>query len=297
VEALLVGLAVAGSTLMWPVNRWVLAAPRTPSARLGDRRGGPEVYGFWIGVFGASVAAVASVAAGQRLDLGLVWLWGSLVGVCFGFGYCIALMRCIATGPLGPSAVVNNMGLLWPVLLGAMWIAPHALGAASWAGLGLVVGGLVMFGFSRSGGATRAASLRWALWALATWVAAGVSMSAQLVASVRAPEAPFPLACAYLATAAVFLLPFVVVGRRPLFARREMLAGAANGSLQVLSVSCMLVALRTLKPEVVYPFSVGLPVVLALLLGAVVYRERIDPLGWIGSAFGVIGLTLISVVR
>jgi hypothetical protein len=55
-----------------------------------------------------------------------------------------------------------------------------------------------------------------------------------------------------------------------------MLAGAANGSLQAVPVSCMLVALQTLGAEILFPFSVGMPVVLALLLGTLVYPERID---------------------
>jgi drug/metabolite transporter (DMT)-like permease len=298
-NALLVGLSVAASTLMWPVNRWVLSAPR-PS---GDRKtagGVPEVYGFWIGTSGAAVAAVLSLLTGQRLDIGVVWILGAVVGLAFAVGYCIALMRCLATGPLGPSAVVNNMGLLWPVVLGAVWIQPHRLGVLSWLGLGLVVAGLVAFGFSRPTpreGVTapaRGASLRWGMWALLTWVAAGVSMSTQLAASVRAPEAPLPMACAYLASAAVFLLPIVLVGRRRLASPREMAAGAANGTLQVIAVSSMLVALRTLGAEVVYPFAVGLPVVLTLLLGTVVYRERVDRAGWIASALGVVGLVALS---
>ena len=291
-DTVLVGIAVLCSTLMWPVNRWALAD-----------RGRPEVYGFWIGAFGAAVAAAASIATGQRLDIGVVWLLGAVIGVSFGFGYCIALMRCLATGPLGPSAVVNNMGMLWPVVLGALWIDPLPLGIVSWLGLGLVVAGLVCFGFSRPPGSggdkvteTRRASLRWAFWALLTFLCAGLSMSTQLVVSRRAPEAPLPLACAYLATAAAFLLPIGLVGRRRLLAPRQMAAGAANGLMQVLAVSCMLVALRTLGPEVVFPFSVGLPVILALLLGAVVYHERIDRAGWAGSVLGVVGLLLISVV-
>lgn len=152
------------------------------------------------------------------------------------------------------------------------------------------------FGAAGAGEARRA-SARWAFWALLTFQCAGLSMSTQLVVSLRAPEAPLPLACAYLATAAAFLLPIVLVGRRKLLVPRQMAAGAANGLMQTLAVSCMLLALRTLGPEVVFPFSVGLPVILALLLGALVYHERIDRAGWAGSALGVVGLILISVVK
>jgi drug/metabolite transporter (DMT)-like permease len=38
-------------------------------------------------------------------------------------------------------------------------------------------------------------------------------------------------------------------------------------------------------------------VILALLLGALVYHERIDRAGWAGSMLGLVGLILISVVK
>lgn len=282
---LYVGLSVVSSTLMWPVNRWA-----------GRSGADTEAFGFWIGLWAALISGVATVITGQRLDLPVLWGLGALVGVSFGFGYCIALMRCLATGPLGPSAVMNNMGMLWPVVVGAAWLAPHRMAPVAWVGLALVVASLGLYGLSRpTGSDARKASLRWAAWGVVAWVCAGVSMTAQLAASIWAPGQSFALVFTSLSSTAVFLLVYTRVRGRPLVRRRLVAAGAMQGVLQVVSVSTVQLALQTLHAELVYPFAIGLPIVLALLMGRLFYRERIDAVGWVASVLGVAGLVALSV--
>ena len=249
-------LSIVGSTLIWPLNR-----------RIADSGSRPLAYGFWISATGAAIALIVSIATGQDLGNPRVWLVGAVMGVAFAFGYCFALQRCVAIGPLGPSAAVNNMGLLWPVVIGAVWLDPHPLGAPSWIGLAAVAASFVLFGAATGGGGSaKRLSMAWGFWALATWVASGVSMSAQYVGSLRAPESPVPLVGACLATSAVLLLPFAIQRKALLPTRIELTAGLANGIFQVAGVTFTLLALRSLPVEVVYPFAIGVPLIATLLL-------------------------------
>jgi drug/metabolite transporter (DMT)-like permease len=278
-------ISIAASTVMWPLNRWV--------TRSGAR---PLASGCWLSLLGAALAAPAALAAGQDLLDPVAWAVGAVVGAAFAFGYCFALMKCVQIGPLGPSAAVNNMGLLWPVVLGAVWLDPHPLGIPAWIGLAAVVAALVLFGFGSAGGGgpAKRMSLTWGFWALATWVAAGVAMSVQLVGMRRFAVQPISLVCAYLATSALFLLPFAIRGKVLAPKRGELLAGAGNGALQVVSASCLFFAIRQLPVEIAYPFAIGAPLIFALVLGRVVYRDAVSPAGWNASALGIAGLVLLS---
>ena len=280
------GLSILGSTLMWPLNRWL------------TRSGGvARIYGFWIGVSGTVVSGLLCLVTGQGLSDPLIWLLGGIVGVAFAFGYCVALMRCVQIGPLGPSAAVNNMGLLWPVLLGAVWLDPHVLHLLPLAGFALIVVAIVLFGMSpsqASAGGTARVSLRWGMWALLTWISAGVSMTAQLAASLWAPGEQFPLLFAFMSVTVAIFFPVVLRKGKRMFGRTEVLAGLGNGSLQVLSISTMFLALRTFKSEVVFPYTIGTPVILAIVLGALVYRDKIGKVSAVATALGVAGLLALS---
>jgi drug/metabolite transporter (DMT)-like permease len=283
-------LSILGSTIMWPLNRWL------------SRRGGDTtVYGLWIGATGTVLAGIMALALGEDLGDPLTWLIGAVIAAAFSFGYCFALMQCIRTGPIGPSAAVNNMGLLWPVVLGAAWMNPHPLRPWHWAGLALTVAALVLFGLGKTGNAgtsgndaPRGVSLRWGFWAILTWISAGVSMTAQNYASLHVPRRPFALLFSFMGITTVVFIIVTAVGRRKVFSRTEMAAGAGNGALQVMSISAMFLALQTLNAELVFPFSIGTPVILALFLGAVVYRDRIERTGIIATVLGIAGLAALS---
>jgi drug/metabolite transporter (DMT)-like permease len=257
------------------------------------------VYGFWIGLTGAVLSGTLALAFGEDLGDPATWLIGVVIGTAFSFGYCFALMRCVRTGPIGPSAAVNNMGLLWPVLLSALWLDPHPLRPLHWGGLAATVAALILFGTSKAQAsaapdALKRISLRWGFWAILTWIAAGVSMSAQFYASLHVPGQQFALLFAFMSVTTLIFLPIVARRGRKMFSTPEVVAGASNGSLQVAAISTMFLALRSLKAEVVFPFSIGTPVILALFLGAVVYKDRIDRTGAVATALGVAGLVALS---
>ena len=86
-------------------------------------------------------------------------------------------------------------------------------------------------------------------------------MTTQLAASLWVPGEQFPLLFAIMSVTVVAFLLFVLRKGKRMFGRTEVLAGLGNGFLQVISISTMFLALRTFKSEVVFQYTIGMPVI------------------------------------
>ena len=104
---LLISIAIIGATLIWPLNRSVM--------RNGGRM---EVYGFWVALTSAIVSGCVALTIGQSLFHLTVWRIGAAMGIASGIGYSLIIMYCLRIGPIGPTVVMNNMGMVWPVVRG-----------------------------------------------------------------------------------------------------------------------------------------------------------------------------------
>lgn len=284
---LLIGIAIAAGTLIWPVNRWV--------ARNGGR---PQAYGFWASGTVLVLAACGAYVTGQSLRQPLIWQIGALIASTGAIGFYLAIMRCLRIGPVGPTAAMNNMGLVWPVVLGAVWLKPHPLGGWALLGLALVSASIICFGLHRAGPAGRAkapgVSAQWLPWALLGWTLAGCSMTGQLLGSIRVPASPVALAFVCAAVTIVLVTPFVLRLGATWCRRSEVVAGVASGFLSLTQFLATLTALTRLRAEVVFPFTVAGPLLLVLMIGRFLYHERLDVPAWAACFSGVGGLVALS---
>ena len=144
-------------------------------------------------------------------------------------------------------------------------------------------------------GATRPITTRWLLWAVAGWVLAGGSNTGQLLAAMHAPDSPFGVVLSFSGVAACVLLVVCLFRRSPLRSGRELLGGLASGAFMACTGGLIQVALQHASAAVVFPTTIGGPVVLVLLLGRLVYRERLGPWGWAACLLGVVSLALLSI--
>lgn len=98
-----------------------------------------------------------------------VWTIGAVMGLASTLGYWLVMMHCLKIGPIGPTVAMNNMGMLWPVLLGSLWLKPQPLSGQLMLGLGLVSFAMSVMGFGSSRGNASGGlpvstmSLRWFL--------------------------------------------------------------------------------------------------------------------------------------
>ena len=169
---------IVSSTVLWPLARWALADG-------GETR----AMGFWACLIAAVWSLAALVGRGASLWVGPVWLAGVVLGVAYSVGFYLLIMRCLQIGPAGPTVTLNNLGLLWPVVIGLIGFSAKAPGVGVWVGLACTILALVLMGARRGARAGGSVTRRWAAWALVGWAFSGISMGSQFLASQRASEA------------------------------------------------------------------------------------------------------------
>lgn len=221
------------------------------------------------------------------------------MGLASTLGYWLVIMYCLRIGPTGPTVAMNNMGMLWAVLLGSLWLKPQPLSGQLVLGLGLVSLAISVMGFGSSQGNTSGGlrvstmSLRWFVWALLGWVLAGISMTAQFAAGISVPNDPAAVVfAASVAAVALLVLPAFHGGSWRSW--RELIAGSASGMLMVVIGISTLTVLRSTGPEIVFPVTTAMPAVLILVLGYLLYDEHLGLKGMLACVFGIAGVTILS---
>ena len=273
-------------TAMWPLNRWAM--------RRGAR---PESIGIVISVvalaLGVPFALKVDDLAGARPAL----LFGGIAGVAYSIGFVLIIFHCLKIGPAGPTVLVNNLGMVWPIAISMFAFSQNRTPPpAHWAGLGSVAVALALMGVNRGEpGSSGSITRRWVWWVLAGWVFSGVSQGSQFLSSQYAPRATFTYVVALYAVSLLILLAVSAFRRGGRPRRVEIIAGAGTGVILAMALPMTLWLLAGRTPAmVVYPVTVAGPIVLMLLIGHAVLKERLNAVGWAASAAGVAGILLLS---
>jgi drug/metabolite transporter (DMT)-like permease len=276
---LFLAVAVAFSTILWPVARWGLA---------GDAK--PATAGFWTSL---AMALVALCAA--RFDLrgapAGVWVAGGLLAIAYSVGFWVLIMQCLKIGPAGPTVTVNNMAMVCGVLYGVLWLKPrgwpHPLVIAGAVG---ACAALVLIGLGGRSSAT-STPRRWLPMVLAGGAFSGVSFICQTYVG----EVQRPFRFAFLAIgafgSAMILLPLTW---STLWRRREMTAGITIGAMSGIGMALTLAAFADLGSAIVLPFSVTTPVLLMLVIGHFAYEERLGRTQMAGCIIGAGSVLLLA---
>jgi hypothetical protein len=288
VNIILLLIPVILSTLIWPVNRWVMF-----------KGGRNDAYGFWISLSGALTAGILGVSLGQTYRGTALWLVGLVIAFAFAVGFCLLINYCLKIGPTGPTVAVNNMGLVGPVIVGLLWPTTKAFSLLIIIGLVLVALALVGFGIGTtlSGANQKAVTSRWAVLVFFGWLLAALSMTGQYVGSVLVPRQPLTLISVFFAFSTLILLPFIIRHRGRWFRRTEFIGGLVQGTCQAISIYVSLLALQRMGAQIVFPVTVLGPVMAVLLLSGLVYKERLHPITWLSCLGGVGGLALLAFSR
>lgn len=287
---LLLTISVVCSTLIWPVSRWIT-----------HKHGRPEVYGFWACTSAAVFSACGAMMTEQPLlEMNVVGI-GVIVGFASAIGFWGVVMYCLKIGPIGPTVAMNNMGLIWPVVLGCLWLVPHPVNTIMISGIVLVCLALVFMGFGNKGSAsgkqvqTHNMTCRWFLWALTGWLLCGVSLTAQLSASIYAHDSPVGVVF-WLNSVSAAILLLRNLGCRGIWSvGQEMIAGVAIGANITAVGTILQITLRHVGPEIVFPITMATPVMFTLLLGRILYGEHLTAKQWIGCSLGIAGIVALSV--
>ena len=285
VDLVLLALLVLNSTALWPLNRWAMM-----------RQARTEYIGIVLtAVLGIGAAAV-SVLMGKPLIAPPAFLFGSLAGIAYAVGFILIIFYCLKIGPSGPTVTINNMGLLWPVLLDlGLFRGTKTIVPLTWIGLAAAVVALVLMGWGHAGGEGIApATKRWAMWAIIGWVFSGISMGSQFLSSHYAPQAPFAFVVVMSVVALAILTVVALIKHSGRFRREEVIAGGLTGLMMIFGIPVTLILLTRMSAAIVFPVTVAGPAVLMLLIGHFLLKERLSPAGWMASLLGVAGIVLLS---
>ena len=262
-----------------------------------------EVFVWWLSAFGVlgalPIAAVLAVWGGFE-PVGVWYVVGSaLVHICY--------FLC-----LGRSLARSDLSLVYPIARGfgpglAPVLAVFALGetvtAPAWVGIaGIVVGIYIMAWWGQlrqliaDGGLAR--NTGGVAYALLT----GVCIAIYTIVDKRGVGYISPFLYLYLTTCgvAVGMLPYIMRSYGAAAIVQEWRSGAwavaAGAGLLFLAYGLVLTAMRIADVSYVAPArEVGL--LFALLLGAVVLKERVTAGRVIGAALIVTGLALLTLFR
>jgi len=283
-EWALIVVVVLLATLLWPMNRWAM--------RNNARQ---EVLGVWAAVVCIPLTILVGTVSGKPLFDRTAWLLGAIAGVAYAIGFIQIIFYCLRIGPTGPTATLNNLGLVWPVVIGMTFFVSGAPPVTQLAGLGFTVLALVLTGANRGNtGSVTAMSPKWAWWALVGWTFSGVSMGCQYLNSQLAPGRPYAYLLSTMVITLVICLGTCIARGGVLPTRVEALSGAGNGVLIVVLIPLTIWLLERMSPAIVMPVTVAGPVVIMLLVGHFLLHERLSAAGWAASVTGLAGIVLLS---
>ena len=221
-----------------------------------------------------------------------------LLAVVGGVGGAIAyffFLSALKIGPYALSISIYTMSFLIPVAFSiVVWFRP--LGASTAAGIVLIVAGITLITAAAAAakGGENGAWPKWLVLLGAAFVLTGIPQVAQAAAArLGAINLWFFLFLTFL-SGAVALWSFLLVkgtkpGRGVLFYGTLAAVGSVAGNLFTLK------ALVRLPETVVFPVSLAGPVIGAVLLSLLYFREKIKPLGYVGILVGLAGIVFLAI--
>jgi len=221
-----------------------------------------------------------------------------LLAVGGGVGGAVAyffFLSALGVGPYALTISIYTMSFLIPVAFSiVVWARP--LGTSTAAGILLIVAGIALITTSTAGGkgGSKAARLKWLALLGAAFVLTGIPQVAQAAAArLGAINLWFFLFLTFAAGAIALWLFLLIKGARSGPGALSYGALAAVGS--VAGNFFTLKALGRLPETVVFPVSLAGPVIAAVVLSLLYFKERIKPLGYLGILVGLAGMILLAV--
>ena len=276
---------VALMAIIWPVNRWVM-----------KHDGRTRSIGLAITFAGMICAACGALFSGQPLFSAVGLLYGSITAAAYDFGFCMIIFYCLKIVPSGATATINNFGCMFPVLIGIIAFS-NGKSPALFAVLGIasVVVSLILMAFNKTAGETKAASAKWFKWVVLGGLLSGISLGSQFIATQLSPNNPYTFAfsCNLIAFLILVVVSLGMKDTRP--KKAEMVAGGITGAINVLGTVILFYLLQNIPGFVIYPVIMTAPVLIMLIVGHYIYKEKMNRFGWAACIIGMVGLVLFNI--
>lgn len=281
-------LVIVLSTVLWPVVRWTLA-----------RDGNPRVMGFWVSLIASAISLAVVLIRGVPLFVPSIWIAAATFSAAYAVGFIIFIMRCLQIGPSGPTVTINNLAMIFGVLYGVLWLDPHLPNLWIVVGTTGVLTALVMIGTRSDSASTcvHPAGREWLRLVMAGGALSGLSFMTQTYMGLRHPgfdNSMLFIGIGFGLSAVILFLTVVGEPRILLRRQRELAGGIILGISSTVGLPLTILAFGKLGAEVVLPVSVTSPMVLVMVLGIVVYGERLSRLMWAGCLMAALSVGMIG---
>jgi drug/metabolite transporter (DMT)-like permease len=220
-----------------------------------------------------------------------------LLAVGGGVGGAVAYFFFLSALRIGPYALtisIYTMAFLIPVAF-SMIVWDRPLNVVSGAGIALIVAAVTLISSSAAKGKSEAKATwtKWLVLLAFAFVLTGIPQIAQAAAArLGAINLWYFLFLTFLA-GSVALWSFLYAKRME--PRRGVLVvGGLAGLASVAGNMFTLHALGRLPEPVVFPVSLAGPVIGAVLLSVLFFREKTKPLGYLGILLGLGGIVLLA---
>jgi drug/metabolite transporter (DMT)-like permease len=220
-----------------------------------------------------------------------------LLAVGGGIGGAVAYFLFLSALKIGPYAMtisIYTMAFLIPVAFSiVVWFRP--LGVSTAAGIVLIVAGIALITAAAAAGKGRekGAWVKWMVLLGAAFVLTGIPQIAQAAAArLGTINIWFFLFLTFLSGAVALWLFLLIKGSKP--GRSVLLYGSLAAVGSVAGNLFTLKALVRLPETVVFPVSLAGPVIGAVLLSILFFREKIKPLGYLGILVGLAGIVFLA---
>lgn len=244
----------------------------------------------------AAASAVWMAASGcdLRVESGAL---GLLAGCTYIL--CIVLMfRAMEESGVSVTGAVVQLALVLPIGV-SIWRFDERPSTWQWAGIAVTAIALPLLGLAsavRDSQARRGFSAS----TLLLFFATGVSQVIQKEFAATRPRAELPVySAALFATAAALSFPWLVRGgarstgaTASSHSSSELSLGALLGTVNVLALLFLILALAALPAVVVFPISAAVGIVGNALASWVFWKERPSRRGWLGIALAAVAVVL-----
>jgi drug/metabolite transporter (DMT)-like permease len=237
---------------------------------------------------------VALIISGKPLFISIpvvLLAFGGGVGGAVAYFFFLSALKI---GPYALTISIYTMSFLIPVGFSiVVWFRP--LGASTAAGIVLIVAGITLITAAAAAGKGRekGAWVKWMVWLGTAFVLTGIPQIAQAAAArLGAINLWLFLFLTFFSGAVALWLFLLIKGTKP--GRSVLLYGTLAAVGSVAGNLFTLKALVRLPETVVFPVSLAGPVIGAVLLSLLYFKEKIKPLGYFGILVGLAGIVFLA---
>lgn len=270
------------STSIWPINKIILKHGSVP-----------ERLGMCISFFSAIFALIAVFIFHEKLYTPATFIFGAVMAIGYAIGFCIFILKSMEIGPSGPTVLFNNLGLLFPTVLGIIFFPEkNVFNYLLPIGLIMVIISMIL---TIKKDPNMPISRKWALFVTLGWLGSGFSMGSQLFASHYEPKGSMSFCFWAYSISFALLLILNIIKRTKLPTKAEILGGIFNGIAQILILFIIFSLLTKLPAALIYPVGIATPIFIMLIIGGLFLKEKLDKEKIIACIIGIIGIIVLSV--